>query len=95
MNNKIPDYYLKRFGWQTLPSFLVLLFVALTKGYTNFLGYWLTLLAGWLLYSLVWVHFYWKYIGDAEAVNKRAFYYSIATFQLLFIGTCLIYVYYL
>ena len=87
---KIDPQYLKQYQWVCLPSTLAVVFVALTKGNED-LGFWVTFILGWFIYSVAWFNIYTLTIKDKTPPNKKQYYYSLVIFQLLFIGLCLTY----
>jgi len=89
---KIDPQYLKQYQWVCLPSTLTVVFVALTKGNED-LGFWLTLILGWLIYSLAWFNIYDITIKDKKQPNKKQYFYSLLIFQCIFISLCLAYVF--
>ena len=89
---KIDPHYLKQYQWVCLPSTLAVVFVALTKGNED-LGFWLTFILGWLIYSIAWFNIYDLTIKDKEPPNKKQYHYSLLIFQCIFISLCLAYVF--
>jgi len=89
-NHKWPKEYKKKYGWQTLPSLIATIFVALTKGNEY---YWVTLLLGYLIYTSMWAYSYSKHIENKK--DNIAFNKSVFINQSGFIVLCLIYIFYL
>ena len=88
---KIGNEYIKRDTWLNLPSIIAVLFVALTKGEDG-LGFWPTLILGWLIYSFTWVGALELTIANKTTANKKQYYYLTFIFQFIFICLCLAYV---
>jgi hypothetical protein len=84
-------FYKKGYRWQTIPSLLVLILVALVNSSGGPLWYLSTLIVGWFIYTVLWVLCYDLFMHDIMKLQVRKFYLSVFLSQFLFIVGCLAY----
>ena len=91
-NYRIDPKYTKKYQWETIPSLLATMFVALTKG-NDTLGFGFAFILGWLIYSFIWHSIYQLTVSEKEKPNTKQYDLLQIVTQVIFVLLSVIYVF--